>query len=57
MKQPRTSANGFHCAECNKFVYIGYDSRDSSEITDAICLVCGTKGHPELNTESEDCNV
>ncbi len=39
----RTSANGFFCSHCNKFTYIGYDSRDKKGLPNmgAVCLDCG----------------
>jgi len=41
----RTSAYGFYCADCGKFVYQGYDSRDKIGLPNnlAVCAKCGSK--------------
>ena len=48
MKKTRLSANGFYCADCGKWTYVGYDKRDSDGIKNAICIECG-KNYEEIN--------
>lgn len=53
----RTSLYGFFCAHCNKFTYIGYDSRDKKELPkdSAVCLECGDYYEDvEIKTEREN---
>ena len=44
-KKPKTSAYGFYCADCGKFVYQGYDRNDKKDLPDgnAVCVECGEK--------------
>ena len=43
--QARISINGFYCADCGKFTYQGFDSRDKLNLpnNNAVCLRCGEK--------------
>lgn len=50
MKQ-RVSANGFYCAGCGDFVYVGYDSRDLKGVKSAVCVECAR--HYNLKEEEE----
>jgi len=41
----RLSINGFYCADCKRWTYQGYDSRDKENLpnSDAVCIKCGEK--------------
>lgn len=41
---PQHSAYGFHCGDCDKFVYFGYDTKTKKLPTkNAVCVNCGGK--------------
>lgn len=46
MKQ-RVSADGFYCANCGDFVYVGYDNRDFKGVKSAICVECARHCNPK----------
>jgi len=41
----RLSENGFYCADCGKFVYIGYTNEELNgvEMGQPVCSKCGKK--------------
>lgn len=50
MKPARRSAYGFYCDDCREFVYIGYDSRDIPQKTNAVCVDCA-KAYIEVESK------
>jgi hypothetical protein len=50
-KQPRLSANGFYCGECQRFVYQGFtnDEKQGVIFGRPICVNCGTNHKDKEN--------